>query len=355
MNKTKIWLTSVFSISLIGLIAWIFLGNSPFGEKGVENVNNKLEELAEDNVLQKIVNQVFLPEHLDTADFEKRIKALAHDSIPKPWQVFSVYPEKGALLPFFRIVAMYGNFYSKNMGILGRIPEEELKSLFQKELEFWSQADTTTPALPAVHYIAITAQKDPGKEASYRIRMPEAQIQKAIALGRSLNGITFLDIQVGHSTVEREVPTLEKYLLEKDVHLGLDPEWSMKDGSVPGTKIGTMDATDINFVIDYLSKVVKENGLPPKILVVHRFTRNMITNHQSIKATPQVQVVINMDGFGFPAKKVSSYRSFVGGMPVQFTGIKLFYINDTLDAPHRLMTPQEIFKLYPKPIYIQYQ
>lgn len=355
MNKTKIWLTSIFSVSLIGFLAWIFLDTSPMPENGVVVLQEDLDEANQKSVLEKITEQVFEPEHLDTTDFERRVKALAHDSIPKPWQVFTVIPEKGALLPFHRIVAMYGNFYSKNMGILGRIPEDELKNLFQKELEFWTQADSATPALPAVHYIAITAQKDPGKESAYRIRMPEAQIQKAIELGRSMNGITFLDVQIGHSSVEREVPTLEKYLLEKDVHLGLDPEWSMKDGSVPGTKIGTMDAAEINFAIEYLTKLVKENGLPPKILVVHRFTRNMITNHQDIKATPQVQVVINMDGFGFPAKKVSSYRSYVGGMPVQFTGIKLFYINDTLDSPHRLMTPQEIFKLYPKPIYIQYQ
>lgn len=355
MNKTKIWLTSIFSISLVGFLAWIFLDTSPMAENEVEQVEKGIDEANEKNTFQQIAEQVFEPDHLDTADFEKRVKALAHDSIPKPWQVFSVIPEKGALLPFHRIVAMYGNFYSKNMGILGRIPEDELRSLFQKELDFWSQSDSTTPALPAVHYIAITAQRDPGKESAYRIRMPEAQIQKAIELGRSLDGITFLDVQIGHSTVEREVSTLEKYLLEDDVHLGLDPEWSMKDGSVPGTKIGTMDAAEINFAIEYLSKLVKENGLPPKILVVHRFTRNMITNHQDIKATPQVQVVINMDGFGFPAKKVNSYKSFVGGMPVQFTGIKLFYINDTLEAPNRLMTPQEIFKLYPKPIYIQYQ
>lgn len=355
MDKKKIWLTSVFSISLLGFFWWLLIGFQS-EQKAQESTSSLGQQpFVEDTLELPSLGKTKLKDELDSTDFDLRVKALAHDSIPKPWQVFSIYPEKGALLPFFRIVAMYGNFYSKNMGILGRIPEEELRDLFQKEVEFWTQADTTTPALPAVHYIAITAQKDPGKEASYRIRMPEAQIQKAISLGRSLKGITFLDVQVGHSSVEREVPTLEKYLLEKDVHLGLDPEWSMKDGSVPGTKIGTMDAADINFVIDYLSKLVKENGLPPKILVVHRFTRNMITNYQDIKATSQVQVVINMDGFGFPAKKVSSYRSYVGGMPVQFTGIKLFYINDTAEPPHRLMTPQEIFKLYPKPIYIQYQ
>ena len=179
MNKTKIWLTSIFSVSLIGFLAWIFLDTSPMPETGVVVLQEDLDEANQKSVLEKITEQVFEPEHLDTTDFERRVKALAHDSIPKPWQVFTVIPEKGALLPFHRIVAMYGNFYSKNMGILGRIPEDELKNLFQKELEFWTQADSATPALPAVHYIAITAQKDPGKESAYRIRMPEAQIQKA--------------------------------------------------------------------------------------------------------------------------------------------------------------------------------
>ena len=292
---------------------------------------------------------------LDTSDFERRVRLLAHDSIPKPWQVFSIYPEEGALLPFYRIVAMYGNFYSRHMGILGRVSEEELLVFYEKELQAWSQADSLTPVLPAVHYIAVTAQNQPGKGNFYRLRMPEAQINRAIELGRKLEGITFLDVQVGHSTVQQEIPALEKYLLESDVHLGIDPEWSMKDGNVPGTKIGTLDAEDINFAIQYLSDLVKEHELPPKILVVHRFNRDMITNYKEIKATPQVQVVINMDGFGFPAKKVDSYRGFVGGMPVQFTGIKLFYINDLLTPPYRLMTPEEILKLYPKPIYIQYQ
>ncbi len=292
---------------------------------------------------------------LDTADYIKRVMHLGHDSIAKHWPIFSVYPEPGAILPFHRIVAMYGNFYSKHMGILGRLTEEELIDLLNKEMKGWEEADTITPVIPAIHYIAITAQNNPGKGGTYRLRMPDAQIEKAISLSEKINGITFLDIQVGHSTVQNEVPTLEKYLLNPTVHLGLDPEWSMKDGSIPGRKIGTMDAADINFAIQYLSELVIRKELAPKILVVHRFTKGMITNYEDIKPTPQVQVVINMDGFGFPAKKADSYRRFVGGMPVQFTGFKLFYKNDILTTPYRLMTPSEILKLYPKPIYIQYQ
>lgn len=356
MNQKKLWISSAFSISILTLLFWLFWVLKPIQPPAASSQKPyQIQESALDTLKPTVLIQQEIKEGIDSIDFDKRVRALAHDSIPKPWQVFSIYPEKGALLPFYRIIAMYGNFYSKHMGILGRITEEELFELFDEELKAWNQADSLTPSLPAVHYIAITAQKNPGKEGWYRLRMPESQIQKAIQLGRSLDGITFLDVQVGHSTLEREIPTLEKFLLNTDVHLGIDPEWSMKDGSVPGTKIGTLDAADLNFAIEYLSNLVKENGLPPKIMVVHRFTRNMITNYQDIKATPQVQVVINMDGFGFPAKKVDSYRRFVGGMPVQFTGMKLFYINDKLTLPYRLMTPKEILKLYPKPIYIQYQ
>jgi hypothetical protein len=40
--------------------------------------------------------------------------------------------------------------------------------------------------------------------------------------------------------------------------------------------------------------------------------------------------------------------------PVQYTGFKLFYHNDT-KKHDPLMTPQEVLKLNPKPLYIQYQ
>lgn len=292
----------------------------------------------------------------DTAGYTKRSLFLAHDSITSDWPAKpSIFPKAGAILPFHRIVAYYGNFYSRHMGILGAMPEDELIKNLQIEADKWYKADTTTSVIQAIHYIAITAQSRPGAANKYRLRMPEKQINKAIDLGRKINGITFLDVQVGHSNVKNEIPTLENYLLNDDVHLGIDPEWSMKDGTIPGRKIGTLDAKDINFAIHYLTDLVKNHQLKPKILVVHRFTKGMITNADKIIPTPEVQVVINMDGFGFPAKKVDSYKRAIAAYPVQFTGFKLFYKNDKLTKPYRLMTNEEILRLYPKPIYIQYQ
>ena len=308
--------------------------------------------------IETVIEKMDTSQHVyngDSLAYMERVYALATDSIDKDYVAEHVFPNRGAILPYNRIVAYYGNFYSKHMGILGELPEELMLARLREESEVWYKADTTTPVIPAIHYIAITAQGSPGKTGLYRLRMPEKQISRAVELGEQIEGLTFLDVQVGHSTVRNEVPYLEEYLKKEHVHLALDPEWSMKDGSKPGKKIGTMDADDVNYAIQYLTKMVKEHNLPPKILVVHRFTKGMLTNHKKIKPTPQVQIIINMDGFGFPAKKRDSYRRFVGGMPVQFTGFKLFYKNDKNDPPYRLMTPAEILKLHPKPVYIQYQ
>jgi radical SAM superfamily enzyme YgiQ (UPF0313 family) len=128
------------------------------------------------------------------------------------------------------------------------------------------------------------------------------------------------------------------------VHFGMDPEFSMKDGSKPGKKIGTYDAADINLCFGYLANIVKKNNLPPKILVVHRFTKKMVTNYKNIKLRPEVQVVMDMDGWGEPDLKTGTYRYFINQEPVQFTGFKLFYKNDIKKAPHHMLTPERYYQ-----------
>ena len=98
-----------------------------------------------------------------------------------------------------------------------------------------------------------------------------------------------------------------QYLRRPYVHLALDPEFAMKNGGVPGRRIGTLDATDVNTAVDVLAEIVEEKKIPPKVLVVHRFTRRMLTNVERIKLDPRVQVVIDMDGFGTPRHKEDAY------------------------------------------------
>ena len=275
----------------------------------------------------------------------------------KSWPVRAPYPtDNRALLPYNRIISYYGNFYSKNMGVLGEYPEVEMLTKLRAAVAEWEAADPATPVVPAIHYIAIVAQAAAGKDGKYRAVMPDDQVDYALELAKKMDGIVFIDLQVGLSNVQTEVPKFEKYLSMPNVHLGLDPEFAMETSGVkPGRVIGTLDAKDINFAINYLSDMVKKNNLPPKVLMIHRFTRDMVTNYKQIKPTPEVQFIMDMDGWGSPARKKNTYAHVVASEPVQFTGFKLFYKNDLKEDPPRLMTPAEVLELTPAPSYIQYQ
>jgi len=293
---------------------------------------------------------------LDTALYNQKMALLSPNDTTDRWPVKAPYPLPGAILPFKRIIAYYGNLYSKQMGILGEYPEKEMVRRLQADVKQWEKADPETPVVPALHYIAVTAQELPQKDKTYRLCMPHHQIDTVLKMAARINAIVFLDIQVGFSTVQQEVPKLEKYLSMPNVHLGIDPEFSMKGDKRPGKEIGTFDAADINYVTEYLAKLTRENNLPPKILVVHRFIKPMITNYKQIKMRPEVQIVMHMDGWGPPAKKRNSYRLAITNEPVQFAGFKIFYGNDTkrVNQP-RVMSPEDLLALYPQPVYIQYQ
>lgn len=292
---------------------------------------------------------------LDTALYNKILLHLANGDSSHRWPVRTAYPNPGAILPFKRIVAYYGNLYSKRMGALGEYPPDEMLRRLNIEVKKWGEADPSIPVQPALHYIAVTAQGSPGKDGKYRARMPFKQIDSILHIAARINAIVFLDVQVGYSNVETEVPLLEKYLKMPNVHLGIDAEFAMKPGRKIGKVVGTLDAADVNFVSNYLVNLVKANHLPPKILIVHRWTHPMITNYKNIHTHPDVQIVMDMDGWGEPSLKYDSYKLYIANEPVQFTGFKLFYKNDIRKPNSRLLTPKEVLAQKPSPIYIQYQ
>ncbi|MFZ1987530.1 MAG: hypothetical protein WAV21_00650 [Minisyncoccia bacterium] len=366
---------SLVTGTLLGLA--IFAALCAFGASGLFSVTYDRSEAFVEAAAREIAKPT--PPTLDKAAYNKKMLQLAQFvqatstssttpaitpvftatttvSVPgKLWPAKTVYPNVGAILPFKRIVSYYGNFYSKGMGVLGEYSTEEMLSKLKAEKAVWEAADPTTPVVPAIHYIAVTAQASAGNDGKYRLRMPDSQIDHAIELAKQIDGIVFLDIQVGLSDVQTEIPLLKKYLAMPQVHLGLDPEFSMKTGVKPGRVIGTMDATDINYAAQYLATLVKENNLPPKIIVLHRFTEEMLTGYKQMRPLPEVQIVVDMDGWGFGAKKINTYKQVVYSEPIQFTGFKLFYKNDLKAPSTRLLTPAEILSLIPQPSYIQYQ
>ena len=338
------------SNQIFGFLLVIFILAACTDNKRADNNTKSEQELAQAEEVEEVIPA------LDTLLYNTKINTIANGDTTGLWPVKNQpYPLPGAILPFKRVVAYYGNLYSSKMGILGEYPPIELWKRLNAEVKAWERADSLTAVQPAIHYIAVVAQGSAMKDGTYRTRMPQAQINSALAIAAMGDAIVFLDIQVALSKLKDEVPLLEKYLMLPHVHLGIDPEFSMKTGSKPGTIIGTMDAEDVNYCSEYLATLVKKHNLPPKILIVHRFTRGMLTNYRNIKLRPEVQIVISMDGWGAPALKNNTYRQYVYREPVHLTGYKLFYKNDLKNPPRRLLTPDELMKLTPQPVYIQYQ
>lgn len=295
---------------------------------------------------------------LDTARYNYLMNHLANGDTTGRWPVKGPLPLPGAILPFNRVIAYYGNLYSNRMGALAKWPKHEMIPKLLEEVRKWNEADTVIKSIPALHYIAVTAQASPGKDKKWRFRMPYGQIDTVLKWAKEIDAIVFIDIQVGLSDVQSELQHYEKYLSLPNVHFGIDPEFAMnaKGGARPGSVIGSLDAKDINWMSDYLAGLVRKNNLPPKMFMIHRFTQGMVTNTKDIKLHPELQIIMDMDGWGPTAKKKSTYYSWIAPEPVQFTGFKLFYVNDTEYSDQKeLMTREEILNLRPKPIYIQYQ
>jgi len=344
------WILGIIAVAIL-LYAFVLRG----GGKSSNTLNGKNDTASDPKKNEATSGVAADRPTLDTVLFNQKLTRITNGDSSGKWPVKSAYPLPGAIFPFKRVIAYYGNLYSKQMGILGELPRKQMLDKLQGEVKKWHAADTSMEVIPALHYIAITAQQSPGKGGNYRLRMPFHQIDSVISMAKDINALVFLDIQVGLSTLQKELPEFEKYLKMPHVHFGIDPEFSMKGGHAPGKVVGSFDAADINYATEYLAKLVTDNNLPPKILVIHRFTQAMVTNYKQIKLRPQVQIIMDMDGWGHQARKINTYRMFVHKEPVEFTGFKIFYKNDLKEANSHIMTPEEVLKLKPQPIYIQYQ
>ncbi len=255
-----------------------------------------------------------------------------------------------AILPEHRVVAYYGNPYDARMGVLGQGTPAAMLRALRTQAQAYQALDPSHPVVEALELVATVAQGSPGPHQLYRLRMPFSVIRSELALARSAHALLILDVQVGHSTVRREVNHLLPFLKLPDVELALDPEFDMPPGDVPGQEFGTMRTRDINWAIRKLHDLVYRYHLPQKILIVHQFLASMVPNWKGITPMPGVAFVKDMDGFGGQALKIHNYHLFVTREPVQYGGIKLFYTQDT-----PLLTPAQVLALRPSPLVVIYQ
>lgn len=249
-----------------------------------------------------------------------------------------------------RLVAFYGTPKSEDMGILGEYPPEEMMAKLKEQTKAYSEADPERPAVPTIELIATVAQRTPGPDDLYVSKPDTDMIDEYVKLAEENDALLLLDIQLGQGTVMDELKEVEPYLKLPHVHLAIDTEYSVEEGQVPGEDLGEVDGEEVQQAVEYIDKMVEENGLPDKIVLVHQFGNGIVTNKDKIKPTEHVQVPLNFDGFGDPDIKISAYGKLVRDQPIQYGGFKVFYKNDD-----PLLTPEEVLQLDPAPAIVNYQ
>jgi hypothetical protein len=256
----------------------------------------------------------------------------------------------GSVLPNMRIISFYGHPNSDQMGILGEYSLDELLVKLRAQGDAYAAADPSHPVQLAVELIASVAQGYPGDDGTYLDHTGDDIIQRYVDFANQNGLIVILDVQIGWSTIHDEVEHLRPWLEQPNVHLAIDPEFSTGPDRVPGTVIGEVDGSRVQGAVEMLSQIVQEKGLPSKVLIVHQFEEDMITNKSLITPLPGVDVVLDMDGFGGPSAKLQNYALFVQDQLIEYGGIKLFYKQDD-----PVLTPDEIVALDPPALVVIYQ
>jgi hypothetical protein len=247
------------------------------------------------------------------------------------------------------LVTWYGNPWSERMGILGRLDGNALAAGLKRQAAAYA-AVTKKHVMPAYELVAVIGQPQPGRDGRYRRRESRQVIDRMLRAARAAGFKLILDVQTGHSTVLSELSYLAPYLQEPDVYLALDPEFSMGSGGVPGQRIGTMGADEVNDAIAVLEYLRERYQLPPKVLIVHQFTTGMLPDKEKIWSSSTLDIVLVADGFGSPALKRHTYATVLRQQALAFSGFKLFYIQDT-----DLLQPSQVLALTPSPSVIIYQ
>ncbi|KHE69503.1 hypothetical protein [Halobacillus sp. BBL2006] len=249
-----------------------------------------------------------------------------------------------------RLVAYYGHPNSTNMGILGEMEPDALMEKLKEQTQAYSNADPSRPAIPTIELISTVAQRNPGPEGKYYHMTSPEQIDEYAKLAKENNALLMLDVQLGTDSVMNQVKLIEKWLKLPYVHLAIDTEFHVGEGETPGINLGQVNGAEVQEAVDYISKMVEENNLPDKIVLVHQFMDEALTNKEAIQPTENVEVALNYDGWGPSSTKMSLYRKFVRNEAVQYGGFKVFYKKD-----EPVLSAEEVLQLDPNPAIINYQ
>jgi len=249
-----------------------------------------------------------------------------------------------------RLVAIYGHPVTSALGVLGEQGPEEGVERLRSIMEGYG-ADGSI-VVPTFEIIATVASAGAGRDGDYSSETARDVIRPWIEIAAANDVYVVLDLQPGRTDFLTQAKIYEEFLRLPHVGLALDPEWRLKPDQVHLRQIGTVDAAEINRVVEWLSAIVREEALPQKLLIVHQFRFSMITNRSLIETPPELAVLIQMDGQGSLGSKYTTWNALTREPDADrfWWGWKNFYDEDSPTA-----TPDQVLELTPVPVFVSFQ
>ncbi|MGQ0847093.1 MAG: hypothetical protein ACT4QF_23490 [Sporichthyaceae bacterium] len=253
--------------------------------------------------------------------------------------------------PGRRLVALYGYPGAPELGVLGAQGPQAAVARAKSVAALYN-GKGGVPVVPTFEIIVTVAQGVAGSDGDYSAETSIDKIRPWIEAAEAAGVYVILDLQPGRTDFLTQAKRYEELLRLPHVGLALDPEWRLKPGQVHLRQIGSVDASEINRVANWLADLTARYRLPQKVLVIHQFTLNMITNRASLDTSrDEIAVLVHFDGQGEPSGKEGSWRIVTRTMPSEiWMGWKNFYRKDT-----RVMSPDETLNRTPVPVMISYQ
>jgi hypothetical protein len=245
------------------------------------------------------------------------------------------------------LVAYYGTAGTGSLGVLGEAgPDRIVPRLLRAAAPFARGGRTVQPVF---ELIVTVAHAGPTRTGAYSSGIPRADVRRYIAAAHRHGALVVLDLQPGRADFLDVAKSWAWALRDPWVGLALDPEWRMGRHGVPGRRIGSVGAAEVNRVSAWLDDLTARERLPEKIFMLHEFRTDMVRHIGRVRDREHLALVQHVDGYGTRGQKLATFRHVI--RPHRFTlGFKLFYDEDV----HR-MRARQVLAIRPRVSYVSFQ
>jgi hypothetical protein len=248
------------------------------------------------------------------------------------------------------MVVFYGTPLAEGLGILGVFEPEEAAARVREQASVFDDINGERGVLPAFDLIYSMAMDIPTPNGLYLRYLGDWLVERYLAVAEEHDLQLILDLQIGRGDILQEVHKIERFLLHPRVHVAIDPEYAVGPDGVPVATPGRISGHDINAVQAYIGDLVAREALPPKLVVLHQYIDETVTDGEATIDVPNVDLVLNMDGWGDEQEKRDKYWAYAGLPYAERRSFNIFLRQD-----HRVLSEAEALQLAPSPDVIFYQ